>query len=157
MALAALAVVPAKARSPMITASNQATPADLAVRAYGSPGVVVDPDDPRNVFAAGVEFRTGRCAFQRSTDGGATWREVERSPAVPDAPRCLHNLGQVPVGFLAMGRNKTLYWAFVASSIEDTPNLSVFLARSGDFGETWTSTPYGMPVGSGASPPSGTF
>ena len=141
LALAALPVAPAQGRSPMITASNQVTPADLAVRAYGSPGVVVDPDDPRNVFSAGVEFRTGRCAFQRSTDGGATWREVQRAPSVPDAPRCVHNLGQVPVGFLAMGRDKTLYWAFVASSIEDTPNLSVFLARSDDFGETWTTTP----------------
>ncbi|MCA1694209.1 MAG: glycoside hydrolase, partial [Actinobacteria bacterium] len=141
MALAALATVPAQARSPMITASSQATPADLAVRAYGSPGVVVDPDDPRHVFAAGVEFRTGRCAFQRSADGGATWREIERAPSVPGYPLCTHNLGQLPVGFLAMGRNKTLYWAFVASSIEDQPNLSVFLARSDDLGDTWTTTP----------------
>jgi len=125
----------------MITASTQATPADRVVRAYGSPGVVVDRDDPRNVFAAGVEFRTGRCAFQRSTDGGATWREVDRPPSVPDAPRCIHNLGQVPVGFLAMGRDKTLYWAFMSSSIEDSPNFSVFLARSDDFGESWTTAP----------------
>ena len=141
VALAAAAVLPAGARSPMITASRQATPADLAVRAYGSPGVVVDPDDPRNVFAAGVDFRSARCAFQRSADGGATWREVAQGPSVPGAPRCTHNLGQIPVGFLAMGRDKTLYWAFSASSIEDTPNLSVFLGRSEDFGETWTAAP----------------
>ena len=141
LALAAVAVMPAGARSPTITASSQVTPNDLAVRAYGSPGVVVDPDDPRNVFSAGVEYRTGRCAFQRSTDGGATWREMEGAPSVPGSPLCAHNLGQLPAGFLAMGPDRTLYWAHVASSIDDSANLSVFLARSPDLGETWSTTP----------------
>ncbi|MDQ3643434.1 MAG: glycoside hydrolase [Actinomycetota bacterium] len=109
------------------------------MRAYGSPAVVVDPDNARRVFAAGVDFRTGACTFQSSRDGGTTWRQSGQAPSVPGSPLCLHNLGQMPTSFLSMGRDKALYWAHVASSIDDQPNLSVFLSRSTDAGETWTS------------------
>ena len=139
LALGSLSVAPAAARSPVITESHQATPAEAGTRAYGSPAVVVDADDPTQVFAAGVEYRTGACTFQRSEDGGRTWRQSQRPPSVPGYPLCTHNLGQLPVSFLAMGRDKTLYWAHVASSIEDAPNISVFLSRSTDLGESWTS------------------
>lgn len=141
-AVMVIALGPATAgpREFVVTESRQATPTDPAVRSYGSPAVVVDPDDPRNVFAAGVEFRSRRCVFLRSRDGGQTWREQERSPSPPGYPFCTHNLGVVPVGFLSMGRDKTLYWAHVGASAEDTPNLSIFVARSTDLGETWTST-----------------
>jgi len=140
VAMTAAAPTASGAGRPVLTQSHQVTPTEPAVRAYGSPAVVVDPDDARRVFAAGVEFRTRRCVFQRSADGGRTWRQSDRSPSPPDLPFCTHNLGQVPVGFLSMGRDKTLYWAHVGTSVEDTPNLSVFVARSTDLGETWTST-----------------
>ena len=99
---------------PALTRSHQATPAEPAVRSHGSPAVAVDPDDPRQVFAAGVEFRSGRCAFVRSTDGGTMWRPTPRPPVVPGYPVCTQNLGQMPAAALAIGREKTLYWAHVA-------------------------------------------
>jgi hypothetical protein len=138
-ALGALASVPASARSPIVTRSHQSTPMESNVRAYGSPAVVVDPDDPLRVYAAGVEYRTGTCKFQSSEDGGRTWRQAANAPSVPDYPRCVHNLGQVPASFLAMGRDKTLYWAHQASSIGDSPNLTVVVSRSTDHGVSWTS------------------
>ena len=138
-ALGALSTLPARARAPIVTQSHQSTSPVSNVRAYGSPAVVVDPDDPRRVLAAGVDFRTGACTFQSSGDGGTSWRQSGQPPSVPGSPLCLHNLGQMPTSFLSMGRDKALYWAHVASSIDDQPNLSVFLSRSTDLGETWTS------------------
>ena len=138
-ALGALVSVPARARAPIITQSHQSTPAESNVRAYGSPAVVVDPDDPLRVYAAGVEYRTGTCKFQSSEDGGRTWRQAANAPSIPDYPRCVHNLGLVPASFLAMGRDKTLYWAHQASSIGDLPNISVVVSRSTDHGASWTS------------------
>jgi hypothetical protein len=137
--LGVLSAVPVRARSPILTQSHQSSSQESNVRAYGSPAVVVDPDDPRRVFAAGVDFRTGACTFQSSGNGGTTWRQMGQAPSVPGSPLCLHNLGQMPTSFLSMGRDKALYWAHVASSIDDQPNLSVFLSRSTDLGETWTS------------------
>ncbi len=146
IAFAAMALVgvvipsQAEARAPVVTQSHRVTPSSPSVRSFSSPAVVVDPADPRKVYAAGVEFRNRRCVLHKSQDGGRTWRQSAQSPSAPEFPFCTHNFGVVPVGFLAMGRDNTLYWAFVGSSLEELPNLSVLLARSTDLGETWTTT-----------------
>jgi len=112
-------------------------------RSYTSPGVVVDPDNPKHVFAATVDVRSQRCALIRSVDGGRKWVRPDSSPS-PDAyPFCTHDTGFVPMSFLAMGRDKTLYFAHIGWDTQDggrSENRSTFLGRSTDMGETWQST-----------------
>ena len=118
---------------------------EVPVHTYTSPSLVVDPDDPLKVYAATVEIRTQRCAFLRSADGGRTWVKAKASPSPPSFPFCTHTSFAVPMGLLAMGRDKTLYYAHHAWDIQDggreTANRSLFLARSDDEGETWESAP----------------
>ncbi|MDQ4069615.1 MAG: hypothetical protein M3203_09145 [Actinomycetota bacterium] len=110
---------------------------------YASPAVVVDPDNPKRVYAATVDVRSQRCALFRSTDGGRRWARASSSPS-PDAfPFCTHDNGFIPLTFLAMGRDKALYFAHIGWDTQDggrSENRSVFLGRTTDGGETWTST-----------------
>lgn len=112
-------------------------------RSYTSPGVVVDPDNPEHVFAATVDVRSQRCALIRSVDGGRKWVRPKSSPS-PDAfPFCTHDNGFIPMSFLAMGRDKTLYFAHIGWDTQDggrSENRSMFVGRSTDMGETWEST-----------------
>jgi hypothetical protein len=112
-------------------------------RSYASPGVVVDPGDPKLVFGATVDVRSQRCALIRSADGGRTWVRPKSSPS-PDAfPFCTHDNGFIPMSFLAMGRDKTLYFAHIGWDTQDGgrgENRSTFVARSTDLGENWQST-----------------
>ena len=112
-------------------------------RSYTSPGVAVDPDNPKHVFAATVDVRSQRCALIRSFDGGRTWDRPKSSPS-PDAfPFCTHDNGFIPMSFLAMGRDKTLYFAHIGWDTQDGgrgENRSMFVGRSTDQGENWEST-----------------
>lgn len=110
---------------------------------YTSPGVVVDPENPKHVYAATVDVRSQRCALLRSFDGGRNWERPKSSPS-PDAfPFCTHDNGFIPMSFLAMGRDNTLYFAHIGWDTQDggrSENRSVFLGRSTDRGENWDST-----------------
>jgi hypothetical protein len=111
---------------------------------YTSPVVVVDPDNPRLVYAATVDVRAQRCVLLRSSDAGRTWTKARSSPSPQGFPFCTHDTGFVPHAFLAMGRDKTLYYLHIAWDVQDggrSENRSVFVARTDDGGETWQSTP----------------
>ena len=119
-------------------------------RSYTSPGVVVDPDNSRLVYAASVDIRSTQCVLFRSADGGRTWTRAKSSPAPAAFPKCTHDNGLIPMSFLAMGRDKTLYFLHIGWDVQDggrSENRSVFVGRSRDGGESWESTPVNVTRG----------
>jgi hypothetical protein len=114
---------------------------------YTSPGVVVDPDNPRLVYAATVDIRSNRCALIRSSNGGRTWTKGKSSPSPEGFPFCTHDNGFIPHSFLKMGRDKTLYFLHIGWDVQDggrSENRSVFVARTRDGGDNWESTPVNL-------------
>jgi hypothetical protein len=151
IALAALTAIPAGAAEtesavPRLTQPVHVSngPDEAPGHSYTSPYVVVDPDNPRNAYAASVDIRNNRCTFFRSADGGRSWVRTKAAPAPNGFPFCTHDNGLIPHTFLAMGRDKTLYFLHIAWDVQDGgrgENRSVFLDRSTDGGDTWQSTP----------------
>ncbi|MDQ3305321.1 MAG: hypothetical protein M3535_04970, partial [Actinomycetota bacterium] len=132
---------------PRITDAARVTDDETAGpgRSFTSPSMVVDPDDPSLVYAASVDVRSQRCNFLRSSDAGRTWTRADASPSPESHPYCTTTTGFIPMAFLEMGQDGTLYYLHNAWDLqddgEDGDNRSVFLARSTDQGETWQSTP----------------
>lgn len=144
-AAAALAVVvqsgalgagPLRITEPVRVTNRDVNP----TRTWGSPTVLIDPDDPLHVFAASVEMRTRVCHLFSSQDGGQTWARMENTPALPSYPFCFHTSGGVTQTPLAWGRDGTLYYALAGWDTQDggpNVNMSALLARSPDLGKTW--------------------
>jgi Neuraminidase (sialidase) len=129
--------------TPSITRPFELTKVDLSPdRTYGSPFVLVDPNNPMNVVAASVEMRSQVCVVWRSRDGGQTWEQMPNLPAPANYPLCFNTSGSVTESPMAWGRNDALYLAmdgFLPSDGGNTSgNLSVIVSRSTDFGNTWT-------------------
>lgn len=103
-------------------------------RTYGSPFVLIDPNNRLNVVAATVEMRSRACYLFRSGDGGSTWKQLDALPGPRSYPFCFQNSGSVTESPLAWGRNGTLYYALVGWDVQDggdaSGNLSVLVARS---------------------------
>jgi hypothetical protein len=122
------------------TTPVHATWADLSPgRMYSSPAFAVDPKDPKRVVAGFADLFTRRCGLLRSTDGAATWRLAEGSPALASYPFCSQSQGsqiQAPVAF---GRSGTLYMALGGWDDPDGARTggAILLARSDDLGDTW--------------------
>lgn len=124
------------------TAPAVVTDDGVLSRAHEAPGLVVDRDDPRRWYISTVEVFTGECRFFASTDGGRTWERRE-DPTVaphtdcglgPASPKNLRTeLQQAPDG--------TLLYAFHAHDPGAGGARSIFLARSGDGGRSWQTSP----------------
>ncbi len=81
----------------------------------------------------------------RSTDGGASWRKLDASPAPESYPFCMSNNSNIFQGPLAFGRNGTLYYGLAGWDVQDRAvgsggNVNILVARSTDLGDTWQST-----------------
>ena len=125
-----------------ITRPVQATKFDVdPARTYLTPWFAVDPNDKLRVAGAFIETRSKRCGFMRSTDGGTTWTRLEASPAPASYPFCLMTNSHTFQGKVAWGRDGALYYALDGWDTQDAPRRSVFLARSEDFGDSWTPVP----------------
>lgn len=129
-----------------LTKPVQATSFDLApARSYGSPFIAVDPENELNVVAAIGELRRKRCELMRSTDGGTTWVRLEASPAPASYPYCLMGNSHTWQGKALFGRDGALYYALAGWDDQDggerNGNVSVFVGRSDDLGENWTTVP----------------
>ena len=130
---------------PRLTKPVQATKDDLNPdRTYSAPFLLAHPDDPLLVVGSYIDLRTKRCALIRSTDGGQSWKRLEAAPAPPSYPFCLMPNSNIFHGPMAWGSNNTLYYALAGWDIQDGStalgNISVILARSTNYGDTWTST-----------------
>ena len=139
----------AQSTSPRLTQPVHATNGrdEAPGRSYSSPTVVVDPDNAKLVYAASVDVRSQACALLRSSDGGRTWVKAKSSPSPEGFPFCTHDNGFIPLSFLEMGRDKTLYYLHIGWDTQDggrSENRSVFVARTTDGGETWQSTPVNL-------------
>ncbi len=113
-------------------------------RLYSAPDMAVDPNNPLNVVAGYSDLRSRRCGVMRSTDGGATWSQLDNSPSLPGYPFCAVPAGSSIQTHLGFGREGTLYYALTGWATEDgglrTGNVSVLLGRSDDLGDTWETT-----------------
>lgn len=127
-----------------LTTVSRATEEDLApARTYTAPYLLAHPEDQTRVFAAAAELRSRTCHFLRSNDAGASWTMLKASPSPPSYPFCSTSSGMLTQTPMAWGRNHTLYYATHGWDTQDggpAGNVSVVLARSTDFGDTWTTT-----------------
>jgi len=131
------------ADEPRITSPVQATKFDTApARQYGTPDIAVDPDNPLHIVATVPELQGKRCGLMRSTNGGVSWTRLDASPSTNSYPFCLmQGNSNVTQALLAFGSNHTLYYALIGYDTQDgDTNGSVFVGRSTDFGNTWTTT-----------------
>ncbi|MGH9121614.1 MAG: sialidase family protein, partial [Acidimicrobiales bacterium] len=129
-----------------LTAAEQMTKDDpVPGRAFSSPVMLADPDNPRVIVAAIAELRTRVCYLARSTNAGKSWHILPALPAPPSYPYCTNTFGGAPQAELAWGRDHTLYYALSGFDNADggenrVSNYSVLLARSTDLGNTWTTS-----------------
>jgi hypothetical protein len=107
--------------------------------------MLVDPSNPKVMFAATVEARTRVCYLLRSTDGGTTWHTLANLPTLSSYPFCFNTSGGITESPIAFGRNSTIYYGLVGYSNQDggadsKADISIEVAKSTDLGNTWTTT-----------------
>ncbi|MDQ6617266.1 MAG: glycoside hydrolase [Actinomycetota bacterium] len=141
-----LLIGPASAASTArVTQPARATAEDKnPERLYSTPSVAVDPKNHLNVVTSFMDARTRLCGIRVSRDGGTTWSNPN-AKASPDAyPFCMDEQFDTMSNPVAFGRDGTLYQAFDGWATSDggwaKGNVSVFLARSKDLGQTWQTT-----------------
>ena len=148
-AMAVLAVLATQASAlaaegPRLTTVSRATKGDLApARTYTGPFLLADPEDQTRIFAAAAELRSRTCHLLRSNDAGRSWTLLMASPSPPSYPFCSTSSGMLTQTPMAWGRDRTLYYATHGWDTQDggpAGNVSVVLARSTDFGDTWETT-----------------
>jgi len=133
------ASAPGVTRPTRVTADD-----DNPNRLYSTPDVAVDPHNPLNVVASFMDARTRRCGIMVSRNGGAAWTRPQPSPQPDSYPFCMHEEFDSRSNPIAFGSDGTLYEAFNGWDTSDggwsKGNVSVFLGRSKDLGQTWETT-----------------
>ncbi len=128
--------------APSLTKPVNATKDDINPgRLYLAPALAIDPGNQLHVAAGMTELRTKTCFFMRSSDGGQTWVRPEASPVPASYPFCHSNNRGSYQAQVAFGRNGNLYMAFPGWDAQDAGgrgNSSLIVARSTDFGDSWT-------------------
>ena len=150
VALAGLLLVQGTALAadpPRVTKPVQITKEDLnPVRTFSAPNLLANPENPMQIVGSYGDFRTQRCNLIRSSDGGQTWKMlIESSPMPGSYPFCQQNNSNIFHGYMAFGRNNTLYYAIPGWDTQDRlagsgGNFSVIVARSTNLGDTWEHT-----------------
>jgi hypothetical protein len=127
------------AARPHVDGAVQVTGAANPFRAYASPVVAVDPRDKDIVVIADGEARSSGCGLQVSTDAGLSWSEAA-SPLPKDVAGCVRNTNG-HIADVAFAADGTLYYAFAGYPKANDFHSKIYLARSGDLGRTFASTP----------------
>ncbi|MGH9223979.1 MAG: sialidase family protein [Acidimicrobiales bacterium] len=129
---------------PRLTEPVRATVEDLApARTYTAPYLLIDPEDSDVVYAAAAELRSRTCRVLRSGDAGLTWKLLDGLPSPKSYPFCSTSSGMLTQTPMAWGRDRSLYYAMSGWDAQDGGpggSVSVILAKSTDFGDTWNST-----------------
>lgn len=125
--------------TPHVDGAVQVTSAANPFRAYASPVVAVDPRDKNIIVVADGEARSSGCGLQVSTDAGLSWSEAA-SPLPKDVAGCVRNTNG-HIADIAFAPDGTLYYAFAGYPKANDFHSKIYLARSGDLGRTFTSTP----------------
>lgn len=115
----------------------------VPTRAYEPPTILIDPRRPETAVAGTIQLNSGTCRLLRTTNGGASWSLLDKSPSPPEFPLCFRGavygyLNETP---MAWGSNGTLYWGI--NGLHPTRvdrDVSVLVARSDDLGDSWAST-----------------
>ncbi|HEV2071432.1 MAG TPA: hypothetical protein VGR26_16715, partial [Acidimicrobiales bacterium] len=82
-------------------------------RNYEGPTAAVDPRDPDHVYVAAADLQTAACHVYRSTDGGASFTELE-GPDFGELTDCGLNRGGLPQNMrmkLVVDAEGVVYWA----------------------------------------------
>ena len=126
---------------PVLTKPVQVTKEDLnPARTYSAPNLLAHPDNPNIVVGAFAELRTRKCGLIRTTDGGATWKILESSPALASYPSCNANPRGSFQGLLAWGRDDALYYGLIGWDTQDggiNGNVSMVVSKTTDLGDSW--------------------
>ena len=113
------------------------------VRAFTGPtDMLASPTNPRIIVAATADLRSRVCQLVRSADGGKTWHLSRSLPAPKAYPYCEDFSAGLATGAIAWGRNGALYYAAEGFNDQEGPaggHVSLFVSKSTDLGDTWTS------------------
>lgn len=141
-AVVALAVSPivasASATAPSVDAAVQVTADPAVAREHSTPALAVSPANRQVVALAEGDASTSKCSLEVSTNGGLSWSRAT-DPVVPSGwPGCMFAVtGEI--ADVTFGPDGALYYAFVGFN-PTTYEQRIFLARSGDLGQTWEPT-----------------
>ena len=108
-------------------------------RTYEGPTAAVDPRDSDRVYVAAADLQTAACHVYRSTDGGASFTELE-GPDFGQLTDCGLNRGGLPQNMrmkLVVDTEGVVYWALAVADPAAGGARNVVLARSEDEGASW--------------------
>ncbi len=142
LAMAASLWAPASSRAAEVDPPVRITETPAPSRTFEGPSVAMDPRDPDRVYVAAADLQTATCHVYRSTDGGASFAELEG----PDFGRytdCGLNRGGIPQNMrmkIVVDREGIVYWAVAVADPAAGGARNVVLARSEDEGQSWELT-----------------
>lgn len=128
---------------------------DHPTRAFQSPFMLSDPNDPATTVAAGIDMSTSTCHLFRSEAREPAWSQLDATPSPEDQPLCFEGAiyayqNETP---MAWGRDGDLYWAINGRRLDSTEDagkdVTVQLAQTPNRGDSWSSTVVfeGLPAG----------
>lgn len=121
-----------------VDAAVQVTATPSTVRAHASPVIAVDPRDPSTVVVAEGEARSSTCNLHVSRNGGLSWAPAA-SPLPEGVTRCIRN-NNGPIVAPVFLDDGTLLYAFAGFPSADSLHSKIYVSRSTDLGQTFTTT-----------------
>lgn len=141
VALASLAL-PATLAASEVEQPVRITETPAVSRTFEGPTTAVDPRDSDHVFVAASDLQAATCHVYRSTDGGASFTELE-GPDFGELTDCGLNRGGLPQNMrmkLVVDAEGVVYWALAVADPTAMGARNVVLARSDDDGASWQTT-----------------
>ncbi|MDP9005554.1 MAG: exo-alpha-sialidase [Actinomycetota bacterium] len=111
-------------------------------RSFEGPTTAVDPRDSNRVYVAAADLQRATCHVYRSTDGGASFAELD-PPSFGNRTDCGLNRGGLPQNMrmkLVVDPEGVVYWVLAVADPAALGARSVVLARSSDGGQSWRTT-----------------
>lgn len=135
--LASAPVEAAEVKPPVLV-----TETPVPSRTFEGPTTAVHPRDPSRVYVAAADLQTATCHVYRSTDGGASFTELD-GPDFANRTDCGLNRGGLAQNMrmkLVVDPEGVVYWALAVADPDALGARDVLLARSSDSGQSWQTT-----------------